>query len=149
MSLPEADVMVSSVTLGEHDTTGLLPVGFEFERLGSRYDHFDVSTDGFITFVRGPGRRGLPANVRLVDERARLGAGRVSYRLRGCAPRRRLVVAITEDGPVGIALEVTVHERTGIVEVRAGGQSFGEPTIRQLDRAQSSPSRVNSARKIG
>jgi hypothetical protein len=147
--MPESDATVSSVILGEHDTTGLLPVGFEFERSGSRYDHFDVSTDGFISFVRGGSRRGPPASVRLVDERARLGAGRVAYRLRGYAPRRRLVVAIAEDGPPGNALEVTVHERTGIVEVRPGAQSFGEPTIRQLDSVHSSPWRVNSTRKIG
>ena len=145
----ELDVRVGSVLLGEHETTELLPVGFEFERCGARYDHFDVSTEGFIAFVHGRQRRGRPTRVRLVDERGRLGAGRVTYGLRGVAPRRRLVVAIAEHGALGTTLEVTVHERTGIVEVSPGDQSFGDPTIRQLDMVHSSPSRVNSARKMG
>ena len=25
-------------------------MGFEFERYGARYDHFDLSTDGFVAF---------------------------------------------------------------------------------------------------
>jgi hypothetical protein len=145
----EADIMANSVLLGEHETTGLLPVGFEFERHGARYDHFDVSTDGFITFARGSQHGSPTARVRLVEERARCGGGRVSFDVRGMVPRRRLVVALAEGGPLAARLQVTVHERTGIVEVQRGDQSFGEPTIRQLDSAQSSSSRVNSARKIG
>ena len=144
----EADSTANSVLLGEHETTGLLPVGFEFERQGAMYDHFDVSTDGFITFAGVSHRESPPARVRLVEERPRLGARRVTYEVQGMAPRRCLVVSLTEDGPLAATLQVTVYERTGIVDV-GPGQSFGEPTIRQLDRAQSSPLRVNSARKIG
>lgn len=149
MSISRTDTTANSVLLGEHETTGLLPVGFEFERHGARYDHFDVSTDGFITFVRGSRRGSPPARVSLAEERSRLGGGRVTYEVRGVAPRRRLVVSLTDDGPLAASLRVTVHERTGIVDVGPAGQSFGEPTIRQLDRAQSPPSRVNSARKMG
>jgi hypothetical protein len=149
MPMMEADTTSNSVLLREHETTGLLPVGFEFERHGLRYDHFDVSTDGLITFVRGSRRGSPPARVWLVEEGARLGGGRVTYEVLGMAPRRRLVVALTEDGPMAATLRVTVHERTGIVDVGPEGQSLGEPTIRQLDSAQSSASRVNSARKIG
>jgi len=59
MPMLESEVATNSILLGEHETTGLLPVGFEFERQGARYDHFDVSTEGFITFVRGT-RGGSP-----------------------------------------------------------------------------------------
>ena len=150
MSMRETETTAKGVLLREHETTGLLPVGFEFERHGARYDQFSVSTDGFIGFAGRARQRGLSDRIRLVDERSRLGAGHVTYEVRGSAPRRRLVISLTEDLPGGAVLEVTVHERTGIVEVGAGGQSFGEPTIRQLDRVQSSSfSRVNSARKIG
>jgi hypothetical protein len=149
MTMMEADTTANSVRLGEHETTGLLPVGFEFERQGLRYDHFDVSTDGLISFVRGSRRGSPPARLWLVEEGARLGGRRVTYEVLGLAPRRRLVVALTEDGPMAATLRVTVHERTGIVDVGSEGQSLGEPTIRQLDSAQSSASRVNSARKIG
>jgi hypothetical protein len=148
MPMMEADTTSNSVLLREHETTGLLPVGFEFERDGLRYDHFDVSTDGLITFALGSRRESPPARVWL-EGGARLGGGRVTYEVLGVAPRRRLVVALTEGGLMAATLRFTVHERTGIVDVGPDGQSLGEPTIRQLDRAQSSASRVNSTRKIG
>ena len=149
MPTSNAETTTNSILLGEHETTGVLPVGFEFERRGETYDHFALSTDGFITFVRGDRRAGLPGRVRLVEEGTRLAGGRVSYEVRGLAPRRRLVVTLVEAGPLASEIEVTVHERTGIVEVGWSGQSFGEPTIRQLDMVQSSPSRASSTRKIG
>jgi hypothetical protein len=149
MSMVESEVMTNSILLGEHETSGLLPVGFEFERHGERYDHFDVSTEGFITFVRST-RRGTPSGrVWLVEERTLIGGRRMTYGVRGTAPRRRLVVSLTEERPLSATVQVTVHERTGIVEVDSSGQSFGEPTIRQLDVVQSSPSRASSTRKIG
>ena len=149
MPMLESEVATNSILLGEHETTGLLPVGFEFERQGARYDHFDVSTEGFITFVRGTRRASPPGHVRLVEERPRIGGGRVTYGVRGIAPRRQLVVFLTEDCPLSATVQVTVHERTGIVEVDSSDQSFGEPTMRQLDVVQSSPSRASSTRKIG
>jgi hypothetical protein len=149
MPMLESEVVTNSILLGEHETTGLLPVGFEFERQGARYDHFDVSTEGFITFVRGTHRASAPGHVRLVEERPRMGGGRVTYGVGGIAPRRRLVVVLSEDCPFSATVQVTVHERTGIVEVASSGQSFGEPTMRQLDVVQSSPSRASSTRKIG
>lgn len=149
MPMLEANTTANPVLLGEHETTGLIPVGFEFEGQGTRYDHFEVSTDGFITFVWRSRHRSPPARVSLVEDWTRFGGGCVTYEVRGMAPRRRLIVALTDDGPGAAALQVTVHERTGIVEVRSAGQSFGEPTTRQLDIVQSSPLRENSARKMG
>lgn len=149
MPILEAEAGGSSILLCEHETTGLLPVGFEFERCGARYDHFDVSTQGFIAFTLGPHAVARSGRVWLVDERSRLGGGRVIYEVRGIAPRRRLVVSLAEDGPLGTSLQVAVHERTGIVEVSRGDQSLGDPTIRQLDIVHASPSRTNSTRKIG
>lgn len=143
------DIFTNSVRLGEHETTGLLPVGFEFERLGARFDHFYVSSDGFITFTHGSNGASSRARIWLADDPARLGGGLVSYEVRGPAPRRWLVVSLTEADPGSASVLVVVHERTGIVEVGPAGQSFGEPTIRQLDRFQSSASRMNSARKMG
>jgi hypothetical protein len=149
MSLSDVEITANSILLAEHETTGLLPVGFEFERYGAKYDHFDVSTDGFITFVRGTRQAGLAGRVWLAGERTRLGGSRLTYEVRGVAPRRRLMVSLVEEGPAASAVKVTVHERTGIVEVGSGAQSLGEPTIRQLDMVHSSRSRANSARKIG
>lgn len=149
MQMLESDVTIGSMVLGEHETTGLLPVGFEFEWQGLRYDRFGLSTDGFLVFGRGR-RAGVRARVPLPEQcGGRLRGGRVRYELLGSAPRRRLAVSLTEAGPLSGTLEIAIHERTGIVEVWRTGQSFGEPTIRQLDMVQSSPSRENSARKIG
>jgi hypothetical protein len=145
----EADMTAEAVQLDEHETTGLLPVGFEFEHASERYDHFEVSTDGFILFLRGTDRRALPQRVWLVGRGTGCGGARVSYEVVGQAPRRRLLILLVEDGPLAARVLVTVHERTGIVESEGRVQSFGEPTIRQLDIVQSSPSRANSARKIG
>jgi hypothetical protein len=150
-SAPEPEATANAMVLGEHETTGLLPVGFEFERVGARFDHFDLSTDGFIRF-RGDTRRG-GVDGRLVvgeDGRNRLGGGRVAYEVRGSAPRRRLVVSFAERAGPRATFQLIVYERTGIVEIHDGpGQSLGDPTIRQLDITQPSESLVNSARKIG
>ena len=143
------EVTSNSIVLGEHETTGLLPVGFEFERYGLRYDRFDVSTDGFVTFSRGGRHSGAGACLRLVDEeRGGIGGGRLCYEVRGSAPRRRLLISFNT-APGGVALQLVVYERTGIVELCRSGQSLGEPTIRQLDMVQPLPAWVNSARKIG
>jgi hypothetical protein len=149
MTMLETNARVNSIWLAEHETTGPLPVGFEFERSGASYDHFCVSTDGFIIFVRGTRRAERPDRVCLTSAGTRVGGVRVTYEVQGPTPRRRLLVSLAEAGAPGATLRVTVHERTGIVEIDPGGQSFGDPTMRQLERVQSSPSRVNSALKIG
>jgi hypothetical protein len=153
MTLPatEPEATANTIVLGEHETTGPLPVGFEFERYGVQYDRFALSTDGFIRFDGRSHRAPGDACLRLaIDGRHRPVGGRVAYEVRGTAPRRRLVVSLAEPGMPRAGLHLVVHERTGIVEVRdAGDQSLGEPTIRQLDMAQPSVPRANSARKIG
>ena len=148
MPMLEREAETRSIVLGEHETTGLLPVGFEFEWQGARYDCFGLSTDGFMVFAYG-GRDGRVRTWVPLLEQGRLGGGCMTYQVRGSAPRRRLAVLLALTGPVRGTLEIAVHERTGIVEVCRTSQSLGEPTMRQLDITQSSPSRVNSARKIG
>ena len=150
-SAPEPDATGNPIALGEHETTGPLPVGFEFERFGTWYDHFDLSTDGFVRFGRGPSHGDRDDRLPLgAGARSRLGGGWVTYEMRGSAPRRRLVVSFAGQGVLRATLQLIVYERTGIVEVRDdSGQSLGDPTIRQLDIAQPSGCRANSARKIG
>ena len=117
----EPDATANVLELGEHETTGLLPVGFAFERFGARYDHFDLSSDGFIRFGGvqqgdGPDER-VPLSA---DGRSRLGPGRVAYEVRGVAPRRRLVLSFTEPGLSSAAFQLIVYERTGIVDLNDG-----------------------------
>ncbi|MBA3319375.1 MAG: hypothetical protein H0T50_14970 [Gemmatimonadales bacterium] len=139
-AVPEPDATANPVALNEHDTTGSLPVGFEFERCGVQYDRFDLSTDGFVRFASHPRQGGVEGCLTLAAEgRRRLGRGRVAYEVRGSAPRRRLVVSFAELGSPEAGLQLIVYERTGIVEVREGPtHSLGDPTIRQLDIAQPS-----------
>jgi hypothetical protein len=147
---PEPEATANTIMLGEHETTGPLPVGFEFERYGVQYDRFSLSTDGFIRFDGRSYRAQGAGSLRLaVEGRNRVGGGRVAYEVRGSAPRRRMVVSFLEPCMPRAGLQMVVHERTGIVEVDAGDQSFGEPTIRQLDIVQPSAPWANSARKIG
>ncbi len=114
----EPDATANALELGEHETTGLLPVGFAFERFGARYDHFDLSSDGFIRFGGVQQEDGPDERVPLSAEgRGRLGAGRVTYEVRGVAPRRRLVLTFTEPGLSRAAFQLIVYERTGIVDL--------------------------------
>ncbi|MGH7580431.1 MAG: hypothetical protein ACREM9_09695 [Gemmatimonadales bacterium] len=149
--VPEPDASGNATVLGEHETTGFLPVGFEFERFGVHYDRFDLSTDGFVCFGSHGHRGGTEGCLQLAaDGRGRLGSGRLAYEVRGSAPRRRLVISFTAQGARRATLQLIVYERTGIVEVREVlGQSLGDPTMRQLDILQPLVSRANSARKIG
>jgi hypothetical protein len=151
VSRPEPVATANPIVLSEHETTGPLPVGFEFERLGVRYDHFELSTDGFIRFGSDSFQPGGDSRLPLgLGGPSRLGRRHVAYEVRGSPPRRRLVVSFGEPGMLRTTLQVIVYERTGILEVLDGaGQSLGEPTIRQLDIAQPSDPRANSARKIG
>jgi hypothetical protein len=150
-SAPEPDATANAIVLSEHETTGLLPVGFEFELVGTRYDHFDLSTDGFVRFGSGSCHDDSDDRLPLgAGARSWLGGGRVTYEMRGSAPRRRLVVSFAGRGVLRVRLQLIVYERTGIIEVRDGsGQSLGDPTIRQLDIAQPSGPGANSARKMG
>lgn len=147
----EPDATANAMSLGEHETTGLLPVGFVFERFGVRYDCFDLSTDGFVCFGCDSSRAGLEGCLRLDAEGAgRPGGGRLTYEVRGSAPRRRLVLSLARHDVRWATLQLIVYERTGIVEVRDGlGQRLGDPTMRQLDIVQPLLPRANSARKIG
>jgi hypothetical protein len=149
-SVPEPEATANALFLGEHQTTGPLPVGFVFEHSGARYDHFDLSTDGFIGFGSGPYPGGVGARLPLeAVGGSRLGGGRVAYEVRGSAPRRRLVLSFADLRLRQATLQLVVYERTGMIQVRRGGQSLGVPTIRQLDSFHPSSLRANSARKIG
>jgi hypothetical protein len=150
ISATEPEAIANTMLLGEHQTTGLLPVGFEFEHGGARYDHFDLSTDGFIRFSSGSCRGGVGACLPLEAAGGiRLGEGRVAYEIRGSAPRRRLVLSFADLRLLQATLQLVLYERTGMIQVGRVAQSLGDPTIRQLDKVQPSSLRANSARKIG
>jgi hypothetical protein len=143
-SPPEPDATANPIALDEHETTGPLPVGFEFERFGARYDHFELSSDGFVRFGSGPSHGDKDNRLPLgAGARSRLGGGWVTYEMRGSAPRRRLVVSFAGQGVLRATLQLIVHERTGIVEVRDGSVRAWET---RRSGSSTSPSRRGVAR---
>ena len=130
MPMLESEVATNSILLGEHETTGLLPVGFEFERQGARYDHFDVSTEGFITFVRGTRRASPPGHVRLVDQRLRIGARPGD--LRGQGHRAETAAGGVPDGGLSPFGDGPSHRARAY---RNRGSRFERSELRRADDA--------------
>jgi hypothetical protein len=136
---PEPEPTANVTHLGEGQTTGPLPLGFEFELFGVRYTWFDLSADGFMTFGTDsfpcypgshPGRRFIPLSADL-DNFIALGwtdgctpsRGQVSYEVRGTAPRRRLILSFTlvpqspGNGLGTTTGQLVLHERTGMIDI--------------------------------
>ena len=150
---PEPDPTANVVGLGEGQTTGPLPLGFEFELFGVRYTRLELSSDGFVTFGAAPspersaghpGSRFIPLNAAL-DNFIALGwtdgylsgPSQVAYEVRGDFNRRRLVLSITPvlpyhgDMPGDATVQLVLHERTGMIDVHT---TRLEPIARRVNR---------------
>ena len=150
---PEPDPTANVVGLSEGQTTGPLPLGFEFEVFGVRYTRLELSSDGFVTFGAAPspegsaghpGSRFIPLNSAL-DNFIALGwtdgylsgPSQVAHEVRGDFNRRRLVLSITPvppyhgDMPGTAAVQLVLHERTGMIDVHT---TRLEPVARRVNR---------------
>jgi hypothetical protein len=137
---PEPDPTTNVVDLGQEQSTGPLPLGFEFEFFGARYTWFDLSSERdarapFVSWLlRFPRSRFLPLNVNGdlngfialgCSDGGSHGRSQVAYEVRGPAPRRRLVISFTlvppypEDGQGTVAAQLVLHERTGMIDVHS------------------------------
>jgi hypothetical protein len=129
---PEPDPTANIIELAEDQSAGPLPLGFEFEFFGVRYDRFCLSSDGFLSFsTRSPSRVGFdPQHDDTSNFIAlgwgdvyRLGGKRVAYEVRGAGQRRRLVLSFAplagplRTGAGAMAAQLVLHERTGMVDV--------------------------------
>jgi hypothetical protein len=132
---PEPEPTANIAELGEGQTTGPLPLGFEFEFFGVRYTWFDLSSDGFMTFGTQP-RRFIPLSADLNNFIAlgwtdgyTLSRKQVAYEVRGTARRRRLVLSCTlvpeslENGLEAMTAQLVLHERTGMIDVHTRRQA--------------------------
>jgi hypothetical protein len=150
---PEPDPAGQVVDLGEDETTGPLPLGFEFELFGVRYSWFDLSADGFMTFgthsvgCRSDGdQRGrfIPLDANLNNfialewgDVCPLSRGQVGYEVRGAPPRRRLVLsfvpvpASSGDDLGTMTAQVVLHERTGMIDLHTRRH---DPVARRINR---------------
>ena len=150
---PEPGPTTHVVDLGEDQTTGPLPLGFEFEFFGVRYTWFDLSSGGFMTFgTHSPpgssdsdrGSRFIPLNADLNNfialgwaDGCPLGPRQVAYETRGAAHRRRLVLSFTgipdssEAGPGPLTAQLVLHERTGMIDVHTTRQDQAANRVSQ------------------
>ena len=132
---PEPEPTANIAELGEGQTTGPLPLGFEFEFFGVRYTWFDLSADGFMTFGTQPRRSFIPLSADLDNFIAlgwtdgyTLSRKQVAYEVRGSAHRRRLVLSCTlvpespENGLETMTAQLVLHERTGMIDVHTARQ---------------------------
>lgn len=104
---PEQEPLANSVTLEDDQTSGLLPIGFEFEFFGNRYTSFNVSSNGFIGFEADmfqgcrsggmlPSDDGINNIIALAwTDLYPPGGGVIAWETHGRAPARRLVVSFT------------------------------------------------------
>jgi hypothetical protein len=141
---PEPAPAANMTDLGEGQTTGPLPLGFEFEFFGVRYSSFDLSADGFMTFGTHsfpcypgshPRRCFIPLSADL-DNFIALGwteggtpsRRQVAYEVRGAAPRRRLILSFTlvpqspENALETMTAQLVLHERTGMIDIHTTRQ---------------------------
>jgi len=154
---PEPDPVAEVLELRDDQSTGSLPLGFDFEFFGARYARFDLSSDGFMTFrtetpVRTSGSHRsdrLPSRSAGPYSSIALGwsglyplrGRRVAYELRGDKSRRRLVLSLTgtphsyQLGVRRLAAQLVLYERTGMIDVHtrcedAAGQSVSREALR-------------------
>jgi hypothetical protein len=142
---PEPEPTGNIVDLREGQTTGPRPLGFEFEFFGVRYIWFDLSSDGFLTFVTHsfpcesrshPRSRFIPLSPDINNfialgwtDGCRLSRSQVSYEMRGAAHRRRLVLSFTvipqfpENRLGTMTAQAILHERTGMIDVHTTRQN--------------------------
>jgi hypothetical protein len=141
---PEPEPTKNMIGLGEGQTMGPLPLGFEFEFFGVRYTWFDLSADGFMTFGTHPSRCFIPLSADLDNsivlgwpDGCTLSRRQIAYEVRGGAPRRRLILSFTlgpqspGNGLGTMTGQVVLHERTGMIDVHTTRQDPGVCRVSQ------------------
>jgi hypothetical protein len=141
---PEPDPAGQVVDLGEDETTGPLPLGFEFELFGVRYSWFDLSADGFMTFGTRSVAHFIPLDANLNNfialewgDVCPLSRRQVGYEVRGAPPRRRLVLsfvpvpASSGEGLGTMTAQLVLHERTGMIDLHT---TRHDPVARRINR---------------
>lgn len=118
--------------------SAVVPIGFDFYLLGTRYTQFSASSNGFLrlggTAVTGTtyalGAVGAPLIASLGSDLVVSPTGRVHYKVEGSAPNRVLVVEFlnmhiiysttpTADG----TSQIRLYESTGVVELVYGSMA--------------------------
>ncbi|MBK7130431.1 MAG: T9SS type A sorting domain-containing protein [Crocinitomicaceae bacterium] len=123
----------TSVSLGDDQVTGVLPIGFTFNFFGVDYTDFYISSNGFIGFSAGMSNGccsgqtiptlGNPDNMIAFaweDIHPGLG-GSVRYLTTGTAPNQKLIVEFYNvqhyGGGNAITTQVHLYETTNVIEI--------------------------------
>ena len=136
---PDATPTGTHVNLESDDgTTGLIPIGFDFEFFGTTYNQVNISTNGLIGFNAEiaeagccDGRR-IPRDDFVNNVIAAVwsdltpdATGRIWYGVSGTAPNRRFVVhyenvsffAPPDAGRINV--QIKLFERTNVIEIHS------------------------------
>ena len=145
--------MANSVVLSDDETTGPLPIGFEFEFFGNRYSTVNVSSNGFIGFDASMSNGCCSGGVLPSDDGVNNiiavawtdlyppGGGQIRYETRGSAPNRRLVISYAalpwccEIGADRVTSQVILHERRGGIEIHTSHQDPGNIYTQGVENA--------------
>ena len=99
--------MGTSISLGDDEISGALPIGFPFQFYCNTYTQFYISANGFITFSPAQISANNNATIPNIANPNNLialawddldptrGIGNIQYFTRGVAPNRELIVAFT------------------------------------------------------
>jgi hypothetical protein len=148
---PETGPLANVVPLTDDATSGLLPIGFEFEFFGNTYTEFNISSNGFIGFDAAMSHgccsgRLIPSDdginniiaVAWTDLNPSAG-GQISYETRGKAPRRRLIVSFDQvpwfAGPTAVTTQAILYEKTNKIEVHTDVQLAGRIYTQGVENA--------------
>jgi hypothetical protein len=161
---PESGPLANSVLLGDDETTGPLPIGFEFAFFGNRYTTVKVSSNGFIGFDADMSHGCCSGGVLPSDDGVNNlialawtdlyppGGGQIAYETRGSAPNRRLIISYTavpwccEAGVDRVTSQVILYERRSAIEIHTTHQDAGHIYTQGVENADGTAAAFLSGR---
>jgi hypothetical protein len=150
---PEPGPFANLVNLGDDETSGPLPIGFDFGFFGNTFSQFTISSNGFIGFdplmPNGccigrdiPSPDGIDNIIAVAwTDLFPPGGGQISFETRGAAPRRRLIVSFDSLGwypefeTNRVTAQVILFEGTDVIEIHTSYQSSGHIYTQGVENA--------------
>jgi hypothetical protein len=150
---PESGPFAHGLTLGDDQTSGPLPIGFDFEFFGAQYRQINVASNGFVSFetdaLNGccsgrviPSDDGMNNLIALAwTDLYPPGGGEIAYETRGTAPNRRLIVSFSgiswfpEFGMSRVTTQLILRERKSVIEIHTTHQEPGHIYTQGVENA--------------